>query len=210
MSQASIPTTAPDQLIACHDCDALYPLPHLKPGQKARCPRCGALLVQRKRDSLRRSVALSFASLMLLVIANSFPLLGLNVEGRVERCEVVSGVFELYRQGFGIMAALVFLVSILAPALKILGMIYVLWPLTRNRRLWGAERVFRWIEWLAPWSMTEVYMLGILVAIVKLADLASIEIGISLYSFVGLILLMAWADSALDPHEAWERLEELR
>jgi paraquat-inducible protein A len=204
------PVAAPNprrRYIACHDCDALYPLPRLKVGEKARCPRCGSVLAQRKRDSLNRSLALSVTSLILFLVANSFPLLGLNIEGRVERSAVISGVFELYRQGFGAMAALVFGVSILAPLLKILGLLYVLLPLRLNRRLWRAKQVFRWIEVLSPWAMAEVYMLGILVAVVKLADLATIEPGVSLYSFAALIVFMAAVDACLEPGEVWERLD---
>lgn len=194
-------------LLACHDCDALYPRPRLRPGQKARCVRCGAVLLESKRNGLERCLALSLASLVLLVVANVFPLLSMNIEGRVQQADVISGVFELYRQGFGAMAALVFGVSILAPALKILALLYVLLPLRFNRRLPYATRMFRMVETLRPWSMTEVYMLGILVAVVKLADLASIEPGLALYSFTALILLMAAADAALEPEEIWERLE---
>jgi len=101
----------------------------------------------------------------------------------------------------------VFGVSILAPLLKVLGLLYVLLPLRFHRRLPHSTRVFRMVETLRPWAMTEVYMLGILVAVVKLADLASIEPGLALYSFTALILFMAAADAALEPHEIWERLE---
>lgn len=198
-------STAP--LLACHDCDALYPRPRLRPGQKARCLRCGAVLLESKPQGLERCLALSLASLMLLVLANVFPLLDMSIEGRVQQSTVASGVLELYRQGFGAMAALVFGVSILAPALKILALLYVLLPLRFRRPLPQAARVFRWVETLRPWSMTEVYLLGILVAVVKLADLASIEPGLALYCFTALILLMAAADAALEPEDIWERLE---
>lgn len=194
-------------LLACHDCDALYPWPQLRPGQKARCVRCGAVLLENKRNGLERCLALSLASLMLLLVANVFPLLGMNIEGRVQQANVISGVLELHRQGFTAMALLVFGVSVLAPALKLLAVVYVLLPLHLRRRLPYSTRVFRTVETLRPWSMTEVYMLGILVAVVKLADLASIEPGLALYSFVALILLMAAADAALEPEEIWQRLE---
>ncbi len=197
-----------EQLIACHDCDALYPMPRLRVGEKARCVRCGAVLAQRKRDSLERSLALAFTCLVLFLLANFFPLLGLNIEGRVERSAIVSGVFELYKQGFWAMAALVFGVSILAPLLKILSLLYVLLPLRFNLRFPRMAEVFRWIEILSPWAMAEVYMLGVLVAVVKLADLATIEPGLSLYSFAGLIVCMAATDANLEPHEIWERMEE--
>lgn len=196
--------------IACHDCDALYPRPQLRPGQKALCVRCGAVLLANKRNGPERALALSIANLVLFCTANLFPLLGMNIEGRVQEANVISGVLELGRQGFGIMAAVVFVVSILAPALKISGLLYVLLPLSLGVKLPHATRVFRAVETLSPWSMTEVYMLGILVALVKLADLATIVPGIALYSFVALIISMAAADAALEPEQVWERLEPTR
>lgn len=206
------PSNAPTSgaLIACHDCDAIFPRPQLKPGQRARCIRCGATLLTSKPAGPERALALSIASLVLFTTANLFPLLSMNIQGRVQQADVISGVLELGRQGFWIMAAVVFTVSILAPALKIFGMLYVLLPLHLGFKLPHATRVFRLTETLRPWSMTEVYMLGILVALVKLADLATIVPGLALYSFVGLILSMAAADAVLEPEVVWERLEPQR
>lgn len=194
-------------MLACHDCDSLYPRPQLKPGQKVRCIRCGAVLLEHKPRGIERCLALNLASLVLLVLANVFPLMVMNIEGRVQVANVVSGVIELYRQGFGAMAAVVLMVSVLAPALKILCTLYVLVPLRFNRVMPEATRIFRTVANLRPWSMTEVYMLGILVALVKLADLARLEPGLAMYSFTALIVVMAAADSALEPDEVWQRLD---
>ena len=199
-----------DSLIACPDCDRLYRKRPLREGEKARCGRCGALLYQHKRDSLERTLTLSLASLVLFVLVNVFPLLDFKLQGRVQESEVITGVKELYEQGFWELAILVFCVSILAPLLKILCMLYVLLPLRFDRRSWRMASVFRIVETLHPWAMTEVYMLGIFVAIVKLSDIATIVPGIALYSFAALIVLMAAADAALDPDNVWERLEAER
>jgi paraquat-inducible protein A len=196
-----------ESLIACHDCDLLYHKHPLQAGEKARCVRCGALLYQHKRDSLERTLTLALASLILFILANVYPLLSFKLQGSVEENQVISGVKELYVQGFWELAVLVFCVSILAPLLKILSLLYVLLPLKFKRRPWQLARVFRLVETLHPWAMTEVYMLGVFVAITKLADLATIIPGIALYSFGALIVLMASTDAALDPDSVWERLE---
>ena len=202
------PNAPSEALIACIDCDRLYPHPHLGPGEKAFCRRCGALLIERKRHGLDYSLALALTSLMLFVIANVYPLLRLNIAGRVQTGLIITGVQELYAQGFWEIAGLVFAVTILAPLFRILSVFYVLGPLQLNRRLPGAAFVFRMVEVLHPWAMTEVFMLGILVAIVKLGDLASIQPGIALYSFAALIVLMAATDASLDEHQIWDRLEQ--
>ena len=216
MASASVPSIShrtkesKGALLACHDCDALYPRPALRPGQKVRCLRCGALLLECKRNGIERCLALSLTGLVLLVLANVFPLMSMNIEGRVQQSAVISGVYELYRQGFWAMAGVVFGVSILAPLLKVLCLLYVLLPLHFRFRLPYAARVFRLVETLRPWAMTEVYMLGILVAVVKLADLATIEPGLALYCFAALILFMAAADAVLEPQEVWDRLGRAR
>ncbi|HUL11017.1 MAG TPA: paraquat-inducible protein A [Methylococcaceae bacterium] len=194
------------EFVACHDCDLLFPQPRLNKGEKARCPRCGATLFERKGHSLDYSLALALTSLFLFVLANLNTLMRMNIGGRVQSGAIISGVRELYDQGYWEIAVLVFVVTILAPLLKILCIFYVLVPLKLNFRLPKAVQVFRVFETLHPWAMTEVYMLGILVAIVKLKDLATIQAGIALYSFAALILFMAATDASLDDHEIWEKL----
>jgi len=192
--------------IACHDCDGVFPLPQVGKGERAVCPRCGVGLFEHKGHSLDHSLALALTSLILFVIANINTLLVMKIGGRTQAGAIFTGVQELYAQGFWEIAALVFVVSILAPLLKLMCLFYVLVPLRLGLRLPAATQVFRFYEVLHPWAMTEVYMLGILVAVVKLADLASLEPGIALYSFAALIFFMAATDASLDDHEIWERL----
>lgn len=193
--------------LACHDCDSIYPWPRLQTGQRAVCSRCGKVMLEAKPDSIRRALTLSLTSLSLFFLANFFPLLTMSIEGRMQETTIFSGVQELYRQDFPIVAGLVLIVSIIAPLLKILGLLYVLLPLHLRHPMPHSTHVFRMVETLGPWAMTEVYMLGILVAIVKLADLATIQPGISLYSFAALILVMTAADASLEPHEVWSLLQ---
>ena len=203
-------TASARSLIACHDCDWLYRKQPLREGERAKCVRCGALLYQKKGDSLDRTLHLLVASLILLLLANVFPFMTFKLQGRVQEILLVSGVQELYQQGFWELAALVLGASIVFPLVKILGMLYVMVPLKFNRRLWKATQVFRFVEFLTPWAMMEVYLLGVIVAYVKLIDLATIVLGIALFCFVALIVLMASAGAAFDSEEIWERLERAR
>jgi paraquat-inducible protein A len=102
------------------------------------------------------------------------------------------------------LAALVFLVAILIPFLKLVGSIWILGLAHAGRLTRAQAPVFRFVELLHPWAMTEVYLLGLIVAWVKLRDLATIELGVGLLAFVALILAMIWAEVALEPHEVWE------
>ena len=196
-----------EPLIACHDCDLLYPMPSIRKGEKAFCPRCGALVLERKSHGIDYTLALALACLVFFVEANFNTLLSMNISGRVQTGSIFSGVRELYLQGYWEIAVLVFVVSILAPLVKILCLCYVLLPMKLKFRLPKSIQVFKYYEILHPWAMTEVYMLGILVAIVKLGDLATIEFGLAFYSFVALMIFIAATDASLDDHEVWERLE---
>ena len=196
-----------ESLLACHDCDLLFRKPHLWHREKVVCSRCGAVLYRHQPDSVGRALNYTLASLIVFVLANAYPLLAFKLQGQVQLCDLISGVKELYRQGYWELAVLVFTVSILTPFLKITSLLYVLFPLRFNRRPWQLAYVFRWVETLRPWAMTEVFLLGIIVAIVKLRDIATIVTGVGLYSFVALIVLMAAADAALEPHDIWEQVE---
>lgn len=189
-------------------CGLIYHEPELKPGEKARCARCRTVLMEKKRHGLSYPLALAISSLFLFILSNVYPLLKLKIAGREQSGLIFTGINELYQQGFWAIAALVFMVAIIAPLLRILSVLYVLLPLLVERRWPKAKTVFRLVETLQPWAMSEVFMLGILVALVKLGDLATIELGTALYSFAALIVLMTAMDASLDDQAVWEQLSK--
>lgn len=192
-------------LIACHECDLLHRLGPLPPGSAARCRRCDALLVYARSNSLERTLALACAGLVLILLANAFPFLDFEIQGRVQRTLLVSGILELHRQEMTVLALLVSFTTIVAPLAHLLGLLYVLLPLVAGFRLPGVFRVFRLMRRFQPWSMMEVFMLGVLVTIVKLAKMAQIVPGAAVYCFMALILVLAACTATLDPHAVWER-----
>jgi paraquat-inducible protein A len=197
-----------NSLIACHECDLLYELPPLPEGSMAKCSRCGAVLHRHKRNSLDRTLSWTIAGLILFALANAYPFLALKSEGLVHETTLITGVQQLYKQGMRSVAALVFLTSILFPFLQLAGILYLLLPLKFKRLPWWKPAlVFRFIRTIQPWSMMEVFMIGILVSAVKLAKMASIIPGLALYSFVILIFVLAAVAASLDPHLVWDRLE---
>ena len=195
-------------IIACHDCDLLYELPPLQEGSVAKCSRCGAVLQRHKRDSLNRTLAWTIAGLILFVVANAFPFLDLKKGDLIRQTTLITGVMELYKQGMRSVAVVVFLTSILFPAVQLAGLLYLLLPLkVKLLPWWKPASVFRFIQRIHPWAMMEVFMIGILVSMVKLGKLAKVVPGISIYSFAILIFVLAAAASSLDPHLIWDRLE---
>ena len=193
--------------IACHECDLIHRVDAVPEGSAARCSRCGALLFQHKPNSVERTLALTVAGLILFVVANSFPFLGFKLQTRVHETLLITGVQELYHQGMWILAIVVLLTTIVMPAAQMLGLLYVLVPLRLNRTPWKLKEVFRFIQSIQPWAMMEVFMLGILVSIVKLAKMATIVPGIAVFAFMALIFVLAATLAVLDPHAVWERIK---
>ena len=196
-------------LIACHECDLLHRIYPLHYGERAKCSRCGASLYARKRDSFEHTTILALASLIFFILANVFPFMTFELNGRVQESLLSTGVREFFEREMWTLGFLVLCASILFPALKILGMLYVLGPLEFNKRPWHAALVFRMVEHCRTWAMMDVYLLGVIVAVVKLSDLANLVPGVAIYSFVALILTLAAADSALDTHAVWEKMEKI-
>jgi len=201
----------PAPLMACHECDALVRERALAPGSMARCRRCGGLLRRAKHESIERTLALVMAGLVLFTLANIYPFMTFQLEGREQESSLVSGAIVLWNEGLPELGVLVFLTSIGFPALYLLGLLYVLAPLHlehRPARHFGP--VFRMILAIGPWGMLEVYMLGVLVAIVKLSEMATLVPGVAFWSFCGLILVTTATNGALDPHVIWKKLGEAR
>ena len=196
----------PGWLTLCHACDLASRVGDVPAGGTARCPRCGSVLYRRIRDSLDRTLALALGGLFLFVAANAFPFLAMKMQGSVTHTTLSTGVRSLYEQGSPIVATLVLLTTILAPFLQISSLIFVLGPLRLGIRIPGQVRVFRVLRSVQPWSMMEVFIMGILVSLVKLLDMAQIVPGIALWSFVLLIPVLAAASSSLDAEWVWRRV----
>jgi len=197
-------------LMACHDCDLIQRLPHLSEPGTVQCVRCGAVLHQKKRNSIERTLSWTLAGLVLFGIANSFPFLAFKLEAQVRQTTLLTGIEELYAQGMPELSLIVLLTTILVPLGQMLCMLYILLPLKFNLIPRGLPRVFRLVRHLAPWSMMEVFMLGILVSVVKLAKMAKIVPGVALFSFLALIFVMAAMTASLDSHLIWEKWENRR
>ena len=156
------------------------------------------------------SYAVGLPALILFIIANCFPFLAMKSGGMVQETRLLTGIVELWRQQLYGLATLVLCTCVLVPLAQMLGLLYVLFPLEFNHPAPHAIRVFRFFRHLAIWGMLEIFMLGILVALVKLGKMATIVPGISVYAFGALVLVMAAAVSNLDAHLLWERLDPRR
>ena len=198
---------ARDAVTLCEDCGLLLRNPPLPPRASARCPRCDRLLHRHRPRSLDRTLALALTGLILFVVANAYPFLSFEMQGRTTETTLLSGVLDLTEQGKAEVAAVVLFTAVLAPGLQLVLLIVVLGPLKLNVGLPpGYPVLFRWFRTLVPWGMMDVFLIGILVSVVKLTEMATIVPGPSLFAFVVLILVLAAAQAALDPDLVWQRV----
>ena len=197
-------------LIACHDCDLLHRLPALAQKTRARCRRCGSVLAAPYPETVDRTLACAITGLLLLTIANLLPFLALESQGTVLETTLITGTLIISRQIMPGLGLLVLCTSIVFPCLFLGALTYVLLPLRRGYRSPGSRRLFRLALRLRPWSMTEVFLLGVLVSVVKLAKLATIIPGKASFAFLLLVFVLAAVNVFLDPHTIWKRIEECR
>ncbi len=182
------PAPRPD-LIACHDCGAVYRRPALRPGERARCPRCGAVLGRSPRIAADHLLALVVGAMILLVIANLTPIVELSVQGLRSSATLFGSILALWSEGRKLVAALTFATTLGFPAIEL----SLLFSALLLRRMPGSPLFapfLRGVLALRPWGMIEVFMLGVLVALVKLSHMARVLPGTALWAFAGLTLLL--------------------
>jgi len=197
-------------LVACHDCDLLQQLGEVPEGAVALCGRCGGVLRRRRRNSIERTLALTLSASILFAVANAFPFLGFDMQGRETQTTLFTGVVDLWEQGVQEIAVLVAFTAVIAPFFQLTLLLYVLLPIQLGGVPWQMARAFRLLRRVQPWSMMEVFLVGILVAVTKLQGMASVVPGLALWAFAALIVVLAAATASLDPELVWQRLEARR
>ncbi|TBU72380.1 paraquat-inducible protein A [Pseudomonas daroniae] len=202
-SFAEVPLT---ELVACHECDLLMRKPHISDGERVECSRCGYELYNHRHQVVRRSLALVLAALLLYVPANFLPIMHLNLLGQTTQDTVWSGVLGLYDSGMQSIAVVVFLCSMAVPLLKLLCQLLVLLSISLKLGRGYGLLLYRIYHHMREWGMLEVYLMGILVSIVKLADIAALSLGFGLLCFIALLLVQVWLEVTMSPNQIWEAL----
>ena len=190
------------ELLACPECDLLQRAVALPPGATALCRRCGATLYREQPDSLDRTLAYTLAAAIAFVIANAFPIVVLDMQGHRSSTTLIGAAMALYPQMTSV-ALLILATTVLLPSVQILGMLALLLPLRLGRVPPGLPELCRVVMHVKPWAMVEVFLLGALVSLAKLAHLAHLQPDVALYSFGALILLLALAASSFDERLLW-------
>ena len=203
---AAAPMTTP-KLQECRDCGQVQVVPAMPPGSRALCLRCDAVLRHTRHDPLVLPAALNLSALILFGVAGTLTVMSVSVTGQHRAASLFSGPAELAYYGFWGLSVVVLITTFAAPLARVLCMLTVLAGLCMKRPPTELRAIFAWVERLRPWSMIEIYMLGLYVAYVRLSAVAPVDLGPALYALGGLIGITVLADVSLDPQAVWEAMQ---
>lgn len=189
-------------VIVCPACDLVHRIAET-PVRRARCLRCRAI-VQRPADgTIDTAIALGTSALLLLILSSAYPLVAINFNGARRSATLLDATLGFYRQGQFTLAAIVFATTILGPLCQIAALLYLLVPLRGGRVAPATRTVFRLLSQVRTWTLVEVFMLGTVVALVRVAKVAEVIPGVSLWSYVLLMLTLAALSNYASPEQFW-------
>ena len=197
-------------LLNCHDCHLLSEAPSGATHEHLTCPRCGAPLHERKPNSLARTWALVCAATILYIPANVLPMTVTSALGTTQADTIMSGVIYFIHSGSWEIAAVIFIASVFVPLAKLLILVTLLITV-QFRSTWRPKdrtALYRLTEMVGRWSMLDVYVVTILVALVKLGAVATIEAGPAAVYFAAVVVITMIAAESFDPRLIWDALEE--
>ena len=195
-------------IFVCRECDALQQVFQLSPGYEATCIRCHNRLFRNPKGGIDYPLALVISALILFIVSNIYPILTLSIMGINRNSSISHAAFIFIQTGNPVVGGVVWLSSVLIPGLLISGLLYILLDIRFQLGLPFTTLILKYLTYLIPWGMMDVFFLGILVALVKLVALADIVLNLGFYSFLFLVLIYASILTSIDMHTLWESLNK--
>ncbi|HZV81355.1 MAG TPA: paraquat-inducible protein A [Geobacteraceae bacterium] len=193
-------------VIICHECDLLQREIALPPGRAALCAQCGAKLYRTTSRSIDYMLALTVTAVIVFILANAYPIIGLQIQSTRNDTSLLTAVHTLWIQEMKIVALLVCFTTFLVPLFQLSVITHILLGLKLGRKPAGFNLIMRILQHFNPWGMVEVFIIGVIVALVKLTHYGSLIPGIALWSLGALTLLLAAVASSFNIHEIWDRV----
>ncbi|MFV3413996.1 paraquat-inducible protein A [Pseudomonas nitroreducens] len=193
-------------IVVCGEC---HQLNRREEDDETRCSRCGAVVHERRPNSIIRTWALLITAAILYIPANLLPIMTVNFLGNGLPATIMEGVVELINADMVPIAAVVFVASILVPTFKLVGLALLLYSVQRRQPLSALQRnvMYRFIEWIGRWSMLDIFVIAILVTLVNFGNLASIEANLGAAAFASVVVLTMLAAVTFDPRLIWDNTD---
>ena len=201
--------THSDDQMACPSCDQLYDMSGLEHGQEARCGTCNHLLASYRKHAYAHVVAFSISGLIFFVLACRYPFMSFKSSGMESVMTLPQAIMQIKGEGMWDLAILVACFILIIPALVMVLTAALGISLLAGWRNYWAKDVAKLIFHLQVWSMVEVFFIGVLVSLFKIAHMATVSIGIAFWSYAAFAIFCTLTLSKLDTFQTWKRLEEL-
>lgn len=195
-----------NRYIACQHCDALYYWQTIPSGCKAKCSCCGKVLWQNRKNSFEKAAAYALAALTLMAPIMFFPIITMDAAGMSRKLTPISTASSLFLDEYGVLSVAVVAGIVIVPMLTVLGALYICGPLARGHVSFGARFTAKMLKKIEPWNTAEVFLLGVIVSLIKLDNVADVHFGLGFWAFCGLTVCLAGISSVLDPKTLWDRI----
>jgi len=190
-------------LTACRECGILVSMPEHLSLSQYRCPNCNALL-HRRGQPFSHVIIMAAASLLLFVPLTFLPVLSLNIMGMQSEATLFEALWQLYRDGYHIIAVLSLMTGLLLPPIMMVLLLLILVPLRWGYRPQKVALYYRIYDHAREWGMAEVYLISIMVAIIKLSKMATLHVGLGLYMFVFFFITFYITTVWFNPDDIWD------
>ena len=197
-------TAASSGRAVCHVCHLLSDV------ELGHCPRCGSSLHLRNARSIHRAMALMITGSIALLIANILPIMYTDQFGRTVESTIIGGVIHLWELGSYPVAAVIFIASVMVPIGKIFALGYLCWTVSRGetRNMVQRTRIYQTTEFVGRWSMVDVFVVAIMVALIQLGSLFAFRPGLGAVAFGVAVILTMFAAEAFDSRLIWDQIEQ--
>lgn len=202
--------TTPSELRECRDCGLRQSIPELEGGSVAHCQRCDAVLRRAARQAESFPLWCASTAALLYFVALFIPFMTVKAPGRESHATLFAGPEWLNERGVWPLAIVVFLTLIAMPALKLIGLVTVLFAVRLDPPPRWLGKAYRWTRSISPWAMTEVFLLGAFIAYTRLGQLAHVSIEPALYLLGSVMLCTVAAEGTLDEESIWDVAETTR
>ena len=204
-----VTSTSLSDLVACPQCDTLHRATTLADGAQATCKRCGIVIMSARPKALAQVLSLALTAFVLMIAAVSFPFLEVTAAGRDNSISVLQAIMAFQGGLATLLAIAVAGFIVLLPLLRLGAIIYAIGPLVRDRPPHkGARAAFSLSETLRPWSMAEIFIVGVAIALIKVAGIATLSFGPAFWAFAGLVAITILKDQLICRYSVWEALDQ--
>ncbi|MFV1972278.1 MAG: paraquat-inducible protein A [Thiohalobacterales bacterium] len=190
-------------MTGCHTCGLLQRVPA---DGHAHCPRCSSAVHLRTPDSINMTWALLISAMAMYLPANMFPVMVVTSLGNTQSDTIMSGVIYFLVNGDWPLALIIFIASVLVPLLKMITLVYLLLSVQRKSPLRKQQRtkLYRMTELVGRWSMVDIFVVALMVALVQFGNLATIDPGIGAIAFAAVVILTMFAAMRFDSRLIWD------